>query len=109
MSIFVYVFQSRILYMNNDLFISIEPNIEATDTQDVVYEDVSRNYKYAKYWSNNWRKVHGLPLRRKENNKFHVYLKPKLLTVEETNALRDMQEVLEWFAGEINGLHTSDK
>ncbi len=39
--------------MNNDLFISIEPNIEATDTQDVVYEDVSRNYKYAKYWSNN--------------------------------------------------------
>lgn len=93
--------QSRkvILYMNNDLFIYVEPDIESTKTQDVVYEDVSRNYKYAKYWSNNWRKVHGLPLRRKENNKLHIYLKPYLLSVEETNSIRHMQNVIQEIIG----------
>lgn len=86
--------------MTNDLFIYVEPDITSTDTQDVVYEDVSRNYKYAKFWSNNWRKTHGLPLRRKENNKLHIYLKPRLLSVEETKSLRHMQEVINTIIGE---------
>lgn len=86
--------------MTNDLFIYVEPDITPTDTQDVVYEDVSRNYKYAKFWSNNWRKVHGLPLRRKENNKLHIYLKPSLLSVEETASIRHMQDVIKDIIGE---------
>lgn len=85
--------------MTNELFIYVEPDITSTDTQDVVYEDVSRNYKYAKFWSNNWRKVHGLPLRRKENNKLHIYLKPRLLSEEETKSIRHMQDVINEIIG----------
>ena len=73
----------------NSFFVYVEPKPEETETREITYEWVIDDYKYAHYWSNNWRKVHGFPLRRKRKN-LVVYLKPHLLTEKETTELRDI-------------------
>lgn len=85
---------------NDSFFVYVEPKPEETETQDVTYEWVIDDYKYAHYWSNNWRKVHGFPLRRKQK-KLVVYLKPHLLAEDQTKELRDIMNKID----EALGLH----
>lgn len=78
----------------SDIFVYVEPVVTSTDEQDHGYEVVSTNHAYANYWSNNWRKTHGYPLKRKSLNKHQIYLKPILFTKSETKTLRDLNEHL---------------
>lgn len=78
----------------SDIFVYVEPVVTSTDEQDHGYEVVSTNHAYANYWSNNWRKTHGYPLKRKSLNKYKIYLKPILFTKSETTTLRDLNEHL---------------
>lgn len=73
----------------NSFFVYVEPKPLETEQQDITYEWITNDYRYAQYWSNNWRKTHGYPLKRKRD-KLVVYLKPKLLTEQETTELRDI-------------------
>ena len=62
-----------------DFIIHVEPKPEITKGQIVLYAMYHRDYKYANYWSNNWRKTHGYPLKRKQVNiKPVLYLKPTI-------------------------------
>ena len=69
----------------DSLCVYVEPDVQETEKQRVLYEVVSRNSKYACYWSNNWRKVHGLPLKRKAvNEKGILYVRPHLVSKKDT-------------------------
>lgn len=46
------------------------------ETNNILYEYVGTNPAYAAHWSNNWRKLHGYPLKRKNLNQFQIYVKP---------------------------------
>ena len=73
--------------------ILIEINdIQETEDQDTVWQMINDDYKYAKYWSNNWRKLHGLPLRRKPFTGVKFYTIGRLLSVEATKEYREMSE-----------------
>ena len=62
-----------------DFMVYVKPEPEATDKHNLMYVFCNTNYKYAHYWSNNWRKTHGYPLKRKQVNKKDViYLKPEI-------------------------------
>ena len=62
-----------------EFMVYVEPEPEITDKQNLMYVYCNTNYKYAHYWSNNWRKTHGYPLKRKQLNKKPViYLKPEI-------------------------------
>ena len=67
----------------------------ATKDQDVVHVLVTETHPeynaYKRYWSNNWRKIHGYPLRRDILNSKPRLIKPVLLTVEETKRLREQE------------------
>lgn len=67
----------------------------ATKGQDVVHVLVTETHPeynaYKRYWSNNWRKIHGYPLRRDILNSKPRLIKPVLLTVEETKRLREQE------------------
>lgn len=72
------------------IFIYVEPALQETETQDVTYELVWRDPKYANYWSNNWRKTHGYPLKRKQcNPKLVICVRPHLESEETTKELRE--------------------
>lgn len=73
----------------DDIFVYVEPDVEVTETQDVVYEWVSKNKKYAPYWSNNWRRNHGYPAQRNRKKNFKFYVKPQLMSVEDTLKMRE--------------------
>lgn len=69
----------------SSIIVYVEPDVQETDTQRVLYGVVSRNPKYACYWSNNWRKNHGLPLKRKAvNEKGILYVRPHLVSKKDT-------------------------
>ena len=69
----------------SSIIVYVEPDVQETDTQRVLYEVVSRNSKYACYWSNNWRKTHGIPLKRKSvNEKGILYVRPHLVSKKDT-------------------------
>ena len=83
----------------DSFFVYVEPEPQETEDQMVLYTSVNTNYKYAQYWSNNWRKSHGYPLLRKQAKKLAFYVKPELQTVERTKRLRsakaEVDEILE--------------
>lgn len=86
----------------NSPFVYVSPDVQKTETQDVRYTVVSRNPKYACYWSNNWRKTHGIPLKRKSvNEKGILYVRPHLVSKEDTIQLRKAQQALKEFFGDI--------
>ena len=62
--------------------------------EHLIYEGVSRDHKYAKYWSNNWRKAHGLPLRRKPLTGVKLYLKAVPISQEEHEELAQLHDEL---------------
>jgi hypothetical protein len=69
----------------DSLCVYVEPDVQETEKQRVLYEVVSRNSKYACYWSNNWRKTHGIPLKRKAvNEKGILYVRPHLVSKKDT-------------------------
>ena len=62
-----------------DYIIQVEPKPETTKNQKLMYVWCNTDYKYAHYWSNNWRKIHGYPLKWKQvNPKSVIYLKPEI-------------------------------
>lgn len=83
-------------------FIYVAPDVQETETQRVLYEVVNRNPKYACYWSNNWRKTHGIPLKRKSvNEKGILYVRPHLVSKEDTIQLRKAQQEIKELFGDI--------
>lgn len=83
----------------DSFFVYVAPKPQETEDQMVLYTSVNTNYKYAQYWSNNWRKAHGYPLLRKQAKKFAFYVRPELQSVELTKRLRsakaEVDEILE--------------
>lgn len=80
-----------------DFMVYVEPKPQVTESQDLIFESVSHDYRYAHCWSNNWRKVHGFPLIRKQERRGVLYLKPVLMSEERTAEVRKMkQEVDEY-------------
>lgn len=86
-------------YDEYHLFCLVSDQPHATDHQDVVHVLMTETHPeynaYKKYWSNNWRKVHGYPLRRDTLNIKPRLVKPALLTVEETKRLREQEAKLQ--------------
>ena len=80
-------------------FVYVAPAPKETKDQIVTYTYVNSNYKYAQYWSNTWRKVHGYPLLRKSAKPLAFYVKPELQSVERTkeimSAVAEIEEYLE--------------
>lgn len=72
----------------DSLFVYVAPKPKETEDQMVLYTSVNTNYKYAQYWSNNWRKAHGYHLLRKSAKPFAFYVKPELQSVETTKSVR---------------------
>ena len=72
----------------DSLFVYVAPKPKETEDQMVLYTPVNNDYKYACFWSNNWRKAHGYPLLRKNAKRFGFYVKPELQSVESTKNIR---------------------
>lgn len=72
----------------DSLFVYVASKPKETEDQMVLYTSVNTDYKYAHYWSNNWRKSHGYPLLRKKTKKLAFYVKPELQSVESTKNIR---------------------
>ena len=95
-------------YDKNHLFCLVSDQPRATDHQDVVHVLMTETHPeynaYKRYWSNNWRKTHGYPLRRGILNSKPRLIKPVLLTVDETKRLREQearfQELIEKVGGD---------
>lgn len=83
----------------DSFFVYVAPKPQETEDQMVLYTSVNTDYKYACFWSNNWRKAHGYPLLRKQAKKLSFYVKPELQSVERTKRLRsakaEVDEILE--------------
>ena len=83
----------------DSLFVYVAPKPKETEDQMVLYTSVNNDYKYACFWSNNWRKVHGYPLLRKSAKRFGFYVKPELQSVESTKTIRfvvaDVDKILD--------------
>lgn len=83
-----------------DLFVYVEPLPQKEENRDIFYEMVKSNPKYAQYWSNNWRKTHGYPLRRKpRTNTDKIYVKPYLASEELTHRTNEIIEKLDEIFG----------
>lgn len=57
----------------DSVIVYVEP---IPETDNILYQYVGTDSAYAVYWSNNWRKTHGYPLKRKRLNQFQIYVKP---------------------------------
>jgi hypothetical protein len=57
----------------DSVIVYVEP---IPETDNILYQYVGTDSAYAAYWSNNWRKTHGYPLKRKRLNQFQIYVKP---------------------------------
>ena len=83
----------------DSFFVYVAPKPQETEDQMVLYTSVNNNYKYAQYWSNNWRKIHGYPLLHKKTKKLAFYVKPELQSVESTKNIRsavaEVDEILD--------------
>ena len=75
-----------------NFIVYVEPKPQETESQDLSFESVRHDYKYAQYWSNNWRKIHGYPLIRKQERRGILYLKPVLMSEEKTTEVRKMKQ-----------------
>lgn len=85
----------------DSLFVYVAPKPQETEDQMVLYTSVNNNYKYACFWSNNWRKVHGYPLLRKSDKRFGFYVKPELQSVERTKNIRSAVAEVDEILNEI--------
>ena len=85
----------------DSLFVYVAPKPQETEDQMVLYTSVNTNYKYAQYWSNNWRKGHGYPLLRKGAKRFGFYVKPELQSVESTKTIRSAVAEIDEILGEL--------
>lgn len=85
----------------DSLFVYVAPKPQETEDQMVLYTSVNTNYKYAQYWSNNWRKAHGYPLLRKGAKRFGFYVKPELQSVESTKTIRSAVAEIDEILGEL--------
>lgn len=85
----------------DSLFVYVAPKPQETEDQMVLYTSVNSNYKYAHYWSNNWRKAHGYPLLRKSAKRFSFYVKPELQSVERTKNIRSAVAEVDEILNEI--------
>ena len=85
----------------DSLFVYVAPKPQETEDQMVLYTSVNTNYKYAQYWSNNWRKAHGYPLLRKVAKRFGFYVKPELQSVESTKTIRSAVAEIDEILGEL--------
>lgn len=82
-------------------FVYVAPKPQETEDQMVLYTSVNIDYKYAQYWSNNWRKIHGYPLLRKKTKKLAFYVKPELQSVESTKNIRSAVAEVDEILNEI--------
>ena len=85
----------------DSLFVYVAPKPQETEDQMVLYTSVNNNYKYACFWSNNWRKVHGYPFLRKSAKRFGFYVKPELQSVERTKNIRSAVAEVDEILNEI--------
>lgn len=85
----------------DSLFVYVAPKPQETEDQMVLYTSVNNNYKYACFWSNNWRKVHGYPLLRKSAKRFGFYVKPEPQSVERTKNIRSAVAEVDEILNEI--------
>lgn len=85
----------------DSLFVYVAPKPQETEDQMVLYTSVNNNYKYACFWSNNWRKVHGYLLLRKSAKRFGFYVKPELQSVERTKNIRSAVAEVDEILNEI--------
>lgn len=82
-------YQRYIICINEDIY------------EHTIYQGVSGNPKYAKYWSNNWRKNHGLPLRRKPLTGPKLYVKAVPISQDEHEELEQLHaELAEYYKSE---------
>ena len=88
-------------YNKDSFFVYVEPEPQETEDQMVLYTSVNTDYKYACFWSNNWRKVHGYPLLRKSAKRFGFYVKPELQSVERTKNIRSAKAEVDKILEEI--------
>jgi hypothetical protein len=68
--------------------------INEDNDDHIIYQEIKGDYKYAQYWSNNWRKNHALPLRRKPLTGFKLYVKAVPISQDEYNELEQLYEEL---------------
>lgn len=85
----------------DSIFVYVAPKPQETEDQMVLYTSVNNNYKYACFWSNNWRKVHRYPLLRKKTKKLAFYVKPELQSVESTKNIRSAVAEVDEILNEI--------
>jgi hypothetical protein len=85
----------------DSIFVYVAPKPRETEDQMVLYTSVNNNYKYACFWSNNWRKVHRYPLLRKKTKKLAFYVKPELQSVESTKNIRSAVAEVDEILNEI--------
>lgn len=82
-------------YDEDHVLCQVSDQPRATEEQDIVHVLMTETHPeynaYKRYWSNNWRKIHGYPLRRGALNTKLRLVKPVLLTVEETKRLREQE------------------
>ena len=75
--------------------------INEDNDDHVIYQEINGDYEYAKYWSNNWRKNHGLPLRRKPLTGPKIFVKAVPISQEEDEELEQLHaELAEYYKSE---------
>lgn len=94
-------------YDEDHVLCQVSDQPRATKDQDVVHVLMTETHPeynaYKKYWSNNWRKTHGYPLRRGTLNTKPRLIKPELLTVDETKRLREQEAKLQALIESVGG------
>ena len=94
-------------YDTDHVLCQVSDQPRATKDQDVVHVLVTETHPeynaYKRYWSNNWRKIHGYPLRRDILNSKPRLIKPVLLTVEETKRLREQEAKFQTLIESVGG------
>ena len=94
-------------YDKDHVLCQVSDQPRATEDQDVVHVLMTETHPeynaYKKYWSNNWRKTHGYPLRRGALNTKPRLIKPALLTVDETKRLREQEAKLQALIESVGG------
>lgn len=94
-------------YDEDHVLCQVSDQPHATDHQDIVHVLMTETHPeynaYKRYWSNNWRKIHGYPLRRGNLNTKPRLIKPALLTVEETKRLREQEARFQALIEKVGG------
>ena len=94
-------------YDEDHILCQVSDQPRATKDQDVVHVLMTTTHPeynaYKRYWSNNWRKIHGYPLHRGNPNSKPRLIKPVLLTVEETKRLREQEARFQALIEKVGG------